>query len=313
MPEIDLLIGDLDAGDTGDAADAMPAADDAPPVSRADDLWRLGRHRLLCGDARSAEAFSALMAGKKAQMVITDAPYNVRIDGHAGGLGKVKHAEFAMASGEMSPAEFTAFLNTVFKHLVLHSVDGSIHFLFMDWRHMRELLDAAEPVYAELKNLCTWTKDNAGMGSFYRSQHELVFVMKNGTAPHCNNFELGQHGRYRTNVWSYPGVNTLKAGRQEELAMHPTVKPVALVADAILDCSNRGGLVLDAFCGSGTTLIAAEKTGRKAAALEIEPKYVDTAIRRWQVFTGEAALHAETGATFADTEAQRVDTEAAHV
>jgi hypothetical protein len=195
----------------------------------------------------------------------------VPIDGHVCGLGQVKHREFAMAAGEMSPAEFIAFLETVLGNLSAHSGDGSIHFICMDWRHIGELLLAADLNYRELKNVCVWNKTNGGMGSLYRSKHELVFVFKAGTAPHINNVALGKHGRYRTNVWDYPGVNSLKAGRLEELALHPTVKPVALVADAILDCSNRGGLVLDCFLGSGTTLIAAEKTGRRAAGMELDP------------------------------------------
>lgn len=203
-----------------------------------------------------------------------------------------------MASGEMSEAEFTAFLNTVFRHLITYSADGSIHFVCMDWRHIYELLSAARPLYSELKNLCVWNKDNGGMGSFYRSKHELVFALKNGTAPHINNFELGQTGRYRTNVWDYAGINTNRAGRLEELAMHPTVKPVALVAEAIKDCSKRRGIILDAFAGSGTTIIAAEKTDRRAYALELDPTYVDTAIKRWQDYTGQEATHAESRSTF---------------
>jgi hypothetical protein len=203
-----------------------------------------------------------------------------------------------MASGEMSPAQFTNFLAEAFRQLADHSIDGSIHQICMDWRHLREMLDAGEQVYSALKNLCVWNKDNAGMGSFYRSKHELVFAWKKGTAPHVNNFGLGQYGRTRTNVWNYAGVNTLKPGRLEELAMHPTVKPVALVADAIRDCSRRGKLVLDPFSGSGTILIAAERTGRKARAIEIDPRYVDVSIRRWQKFTGKAATLWPFGETF---------------
>ena len=189
----------------------------------------------------------------------------------------------------MSVNEFTMFLRTVFELLCRHSQDGSIHQICIDWRHLREMLGAGE-VYSELKNVCIWNKTNAGMGSFYRSKHELIFVFKNGNAPHINNFELGQHGRYRTNVWDYDGVNSLRAGRMEELTMHPTVKPVALVANAIKDCSKRGGLVLDAFSGSGMIFIAAERTGRRARALEIDPGYVDVAVRRWQEYAGKSAL-----------------------
>ena len=244
-------------------------------------------------------------------MIFTDPPFNVPIDGHVCGLGTVKHEEFAMAAGEMSEAEFTAFLNTALHRLAENSIDGSIHFVCMDWRHSYLLQMAARGVYSELKNICVWNKDNGGMGTFYRSKHELVFVFKNGTAPHINNFELGQNGRYRTNVWDYPGVNSLKAGRLEELKMHPTVKPVALVADAIKDCSKRQGIILDAFAGSGTTLIAGEQTGRRAYALELDPKYVDTAIRRWQSYTGESARLAGSGRTFDELAADAEQSNAA--
>jgi hypothetical protein len=260
---------------------------------------------VLCGNATDPQAFPTLLGSERAQLVFIDPPYNVPIDGHVCGLGSIRHAEFAMGSGEMSEAEFTRFLQTVFGHLIGHSAGGSIHFVCMDWRHVYELLTAARGLYAEQKNLCIWNKDNGGMGSLYRSKHELVFVFKAGSGPHINNVDLGKHGRYRTNVWDYAGVNSLKAGRLEELSLHPTVKPVALVADAILDCSNRGGLVLDCFLGSGTTLIAAEKTGRRAAGMELDPVYVDTALRRWQEFTGQEPVHAESGRTFTAEAAAR--------
>jgi DNA modification methylase len=207
-----------------------------------------------------------------------------------------------MASGEMSEAQFTAFLKAAFRNLIAHSVDGSIHFVCMDWRHCFEVLSAARDAYAELKNLCVWNKDNGGMGSFYRSKHALVFVFKNGTGLHINNVELGRYGRNRTNVWDYPGVNSLHQGRLEELAIHPTVKPVALVADAILDCSKRRGIVLDCFGGSGTTLISAEKTGRRGYVMELDPAYVDVTIRRFQKTCGIDAIHALTGRTFSEIE-----------
>jgi DNA modification methylase len=268
-------------------------------------VWVLGNHRLLCADAREEAAYDRLLEGAKAAFVFTDPPYNVAIDGNVCGLGRTRHREFAMGSGEMSEAEFATFLQTVFGRLAEHTVDGSIHQVCMDWRHMWEMLAAGRAVYSELKNLCVWNKANAGMGSFYRSKHELIFVWKNGGTGHINNFELGQHGRNRTNVWDYAGVNSLRAGRLEELAMHPTVKPVALVADAIKDCSDRGSLVLDPFCGSGTSLIAAERTGRKARSLEIDPAYVDVAVRRWQTYTGKAAILAASGETFETIEEQR--------
>jgi DNA modification methylase len=221
--------------------------------------------------------------------VFTDPPYNVPIQGHVGGSGAIKHREFAMASGEMTRPEFITFLSTSFRRLIEASVDGSIHFVCMDWRHMAEMLAAAEGTYAELKNLIVWAKDNGGMGTFYRSRHELIFAFKNGTAPHINSFELGQHGRYRTNVWSYKGVNTLRAGRMDELALHPTVKPVQLIADAIKDVSGRGDIVLDLFGGSGSTLIAAHKTGRRAYLCELDPVYCNRIIRRWEVYAKDDA------------------------
>jgi DNA modification methylase len=300
--EVDLTIDGLD--DTKPEQPA-PLPHSGPPVAQLGDLWQLGKHRLYCGDSLFAESYDSLMGGDQAALVFTDPPYNVPIAGHVSGLGKVEHKEFAMASGEMTEAEFTAFLHTIFNHLTRHSADGSIHFVAMDWRHMGEVLSAADGIYSELKNLCVWRKTNAGMGSLYRSQHELVFVFKNGTEPHINNVELGKHGRYRTNVWDYAGVNTFKKDRAEELAMHPTVKPVALVADAIKDCSKRGAIVLDPFGGSGSTLIAAEQTGRCAYLIEIDPAYVDVIIRRWQAATGKTAMHSQSGQSFAQREAER--------
>jgi len=307
MAEIDLILEEAreTSGDAGGPEDAVPEPSLSPAVSQTGDLWLLGSHHLLCGDARDQAAYDQLLAGAKAEFVFTDPPYNVAIDGHVCGLGRIHHREFAMGCGEMSEAQFTAFLKTVFALLADNSMDGSIHQICMDWRHSWEMLEAGRTVYAELKNLCVWNKTNAGMGSFYRSKHELVFVWKSGTAAHLNNFELGQHGRHRSNVWDYPGVNTMRPGRLDELAMHPTVKPVALVADAIKDCSRRGGLVLDPFCGSGTILIAAERTGRKARALEIDPIYVDVAVRRWQTYAGKSAILAGSSETFETTAERR--------
>jgi DNA modification methylase len=308
MPEIDLILDEArEAAEPAGPEDLHPEMCPGPAVSRAGDLWILGNHRLLCGDARSADAYATVLDKAKAQFVFTDPPYNVPIDGHVCGLGRIRHRDFAMGCGEMSQEAFTGFLTTVFRNLAAYSCDGSIHQICMDWRHLAEITAAGRAVYAELKNVCVWNKANAGMGSFYRSKHELVFVFKCGTAPHINNFELGQHGRSRSNVWDYAGVNSLRPGRLDELAMHPTVKPVALVADAIKDCSNRNGIVLDPFAGSGTVLIAAERTGRKARALEIDPHYVDVAVGRWQTFTGKAATHAKTGQTFEDVAEARKD------
>ena len=310
MPEIDVLISGLDSKPAKpDPADAVPDVAGAA-VTRLGDIWQIGPHRLICGDALRHETYTRLMDGARAQMVFTDPPYNVRIDGHVSGLGKVQHRGFAMASGEMSVSEFTAFLQSVFDNLAQASTDGSIHFVAMDWRHMAEVLEAGRNTYSELKNLCVWSKTNGGMGSLYRSQHELFFVFKSGTAPHINNVELGKHGRYRTNVWSYAGANTFSATRDDDLAMHPTVKPVALVADAILDCSTRKGIVLDAFAGSGTTLVAAHKTGRRGYGIELDPIYCDVILRRLTKITGLAPSHVLTGRTFAEIEKEAA---AAHI
>ncbi len=239
-------------------------------------------------------------------MVFTDPPYNVPVNGHVCGLGTVKHAEFAMASGEMSEDEFRTFLSTATKHMATFSKNGAIHYLCMDWRHIQDLLIAARPHYSELKNICVWNKANGGMGSLYRSKHELVAVYKVGTRPHINNVALGKYGRNRTNVWDYAGINSISAERSEELAMHPTVKPVALVKDAILDCSNKAGLVLDVFAGSGTSLLAAELAGRHGFGMEIDPGYVDTAIRRLKEKTGLKARLGANGPTFEEVIEERI-------
>jgi DNA modification methylase len=307
MGEIDLRIEGLEPeAAEADAADEIPEPLEEV-VTRPGEIWQLGTHRLLCGNALEEAAYEQLLDGRKAGVVFIDPPFNVRIDGHAGGLGKIHHREFAMASGEMSEAEFTAFLTQALGLLARHAEDGSIHFVCIDWRHVGELLAAGKAAYTELKNLCVWTKDNAGMGSLYRSQHELVLVFKNGTAPHQNHVQLGQFGRTRSNVWRYPGVNSFGRNTEEGnlLALHPTVKPVALVADALKDCSSRGEVVLDTFLGSGTTLLAAERTGRICYGLEIDPRYVDTAIRRWQAATGQKATLAGSDQTFDALQAER--------
>lgn len=301
--QIDSLIASLNGDEADDGADQQPNIDETtPPITQPGDLWLLGRHRLLCADATKAASFVRLMDGETARMVFTDPPYNVPIDGHVCGLGSVKHAEFAMASGEMSQDEFVAFLEAALGRMAEVSADGAIHFVCMDWRHLFELLTAGRKVYSDLKNLCVWNKTNGGMGSLYRSKHELVAVFKAGDASHVNNVELGVHGRYRTNVWDYAGINTFGKERDADLAMHPTVKPVALVEDAILDCSRRGDIVLDAFSGSGTTIIAAERSGRRGFGLELEPQYIDATLRRFRNFTGEEPVHAASGLTLAELE-----------
>jgi DNA modification methylase len=303
--EIDLILeGENPVPDLADVLDD-PALS-GPPVSVKGDLWRLGQHLLICEDARLETTLQQLLGGQLAQMVVTDPPYNVRVKGHVQGRAKKQHREFAMASGEMSPADFTSFLGQAMTQAVRFSADGSIHYWFMDWRHMPELLGASMPVYAEWKNLLVWRKSNAGQGAFYRSQHELIAVFKSGSAPHINNFGMGGDGRYRTNVLDYPGGASPDAKRQEELRIHPTVKPVAMIADLIRDCSRRNGLILDLFGGSGTCILAAELTGRSARVVEIDPLYVDLAIRRWQLKTGLQAIHAATGQTFDDSVAGRI-------
>ena len=301
IPEIEMI---LDPGQSLAEDDGDKQPDPGPAVTRPGDLWSLGAHRLYCGSALEAVSYAALMGAERAAVVFADPPYNVRVNGHVSGKGRARHPEFAMASGEMTQAAFTDFLSTTFAHLVAHSVDGSIHFQCMDWRHMQEMLAAAEGHY-ELKNLCVWAKDNGGMGSLYRSQHEMIFVFKAGHAPHRNNVELGKHGRNRTNVWQYPGQNTFHRDRAADLAAHPTVKPLALVADALRDVSVRGDLVLDPFCGSGTTLMAAERTRRQGRGIELDPAYVDVALRRLERLTGEPARLAATGQTFADVASLR--------
>jgi len=303
MGEIDLRIENLStpAEDKPDPADELPDIANTVPVTQPGDLWLLDRHRLLCGNALEGRSYYSLTNGEHAAVIFTDPPYNVKIDGHASGLGNIRHREFAMAAGEMTEAEFVSFLTRVCSLMARHSIDGAIHFVCMDWRHAGELLEAGKLAYTELKNVCVWVKDNAGMGSLYRSQHEFIFVFKHGRAAHHNNVQLGQYGRSRSNVWHYPGANSLSRSDEGKLlAMHPTVKPVALVADALLDCSARGDIVLDPFMGSGTTLLAAERVGRICYGIEIDPLYSDTIIRRWQKWTGGQAIHAESGKRFDD-------------
>ena len=269
--DIDLIIAGAAQGEA-DAEEEIAVDPDegVTPVTRLGDLWELGPHWLLCADALKAESYEQLLQGQKVQMVFTDPPYNVPVNGHVCGSGRIKHEEFVMAAGEMSEPQFSEFLTTVFSQLARFSIDGSIHFHCMDWRHIQELMTAGRAVYSQLKNLCV---SNAGMGSFFRSQHELIFVFKNGTAPHINNFGLGERGRYRTNLWTYPGVNTFKSGRLDELEIHPTVKPLALVADAIKDLlearRHHLGRVLG---GRDEPIIAAEPTGRHGYALRARPE-----------------------------------------
>lgn len=302
--EVDIIIGEARAANDG--ADLVPEIDRSiPSVTQASDLWRIGKHHLICGDALLAANYDKVLLKRRAQMAFIDPPYNVPIEGHVSGKGKATHSEFAMASGEMSSTQFTTFLEKIFSRLVSHSANGSIHFVCMDWRHMGDVIAAGRRNFSELKNLCVWTKTNGGMGSLYRSQHELVFVFKNGDAKHINNVELGRFGRNRTNVWEYAGANTFSHTRDADLAMHPTVKPLALVSDAILDCSKRGGLILDNFAGSGTTLLAAERTGRVGAGIEIDPHYVDVTLQRFKEHFGLNAWHTDLNLSFDEVRALR--------
>ena len=277
--------------------DQVPPPIEGPAITRLEDLFILGQHKLVCGDALKPEIYKQLLGGEKADLVFTDPPYNVPTGGHILKDNKHGHEDFAMAAGEMSDEQFEAFLKKAISRLQLFSTNSSIHFICMDWRHIAILI-AAGKSYDELKNICVWNKSNGGMGSLYRSKHELIAVFKNGKGPHVNNIELGKHGRYRTNVWDYAGQSSMSTKRDKELAMHPTVKPVKMIADAIMDCSDRGQIVLDPFGGSGSTLIASEKTHRLGRLIELEPKYVDVTIRRWQKLTGEKAMLAATGQTF---------------
>ncbi len=276
--------------------DLSPAA--GPSAAKPGDVFRLGDHLIGCGDARDATFIHDLVGIKTVACVFTDPPYNVPIDGFVSGLGKTRHREFAMGTGEMSREQFIGFLSETVAAFKSVLVDGAIAFIAMDWRHGGELCEAVAQNGLEQKNLCVWVKSNAGMGSFYRSQHELIYVFKHGEAPHQNNFGLGAGGRTRSNVWQYRGVNAFGKDRMNLLAVHPTVKPVAMIADALRDVTRRDDVVLDVFLGSGSTLIAAEETGRICCGVELDPLYVDAAIRRWQKRTGKDAVHAVSGETF---------------
>jgi DNA modification methylase len=310
IPEIDLLLAP--GNERADPDDLLEDEELAEPVTRAGDLWKLGRHQIVCGSAMEQEPYFRLLGQKRAEVVFIDPPYNVPIAGNVSGKGAIQHREFPMASGEMSEFEFCSFLTSSLRLLARNSAEDSVHFVCMDWRHIGELLTAGREVYDSVLNVCVWVKNNGGMGSFYRSRHELVFVFRNGKGTHRNNVQLGRYGRNRTNVWEYPSINSASRNGEEGnlLVLHPTVKPVALVADALLDCSARGDLVLDAFLGSGSTLIAAERTGRICCGIELDPLYVDTAIRRWQRHTGDHAVHAASGKRFDEIASEVL--EAAH-
>jgi DNA modification methylase len=300
IPEIDIIIAGAD-GEAAEPAETVEAPDPSrPAVTQSGDLWILGDHQIYCGDALEPVSYDTLLSGERCRMIFTDPPYNVPVNGHVRSGNGSAHREFAMASGEMSDAAFRSFLSDVMARLLEQLVDGGVAMVCMDWRHIEELISTSKACGLAFINLCVWNKTNGGMGSLYRSKHELVAIFKKPGAAHINNVALGKHGRNRTNVWDYAGVNTFGAGREADLVDHPTVKPTALVADAIMDVSHRGDVVLDAFGGSGATLLAAEKTGRRARLIELDPLYVDVAIRRWQEMTGKQAIHAMTGETWDD-------------
>ena len=309
VAEVDILLEE--ANDAAPVSKKKAQTEDRIPdvdrlaVTRMGDVWQLGRHRLICGDARDVNAYAALLNGEEVDLLFTDPPYNVKIDRNVSGKGAAIHREFAFASGEMKDGEFVHFLTQSLGAAASRCRDGAIAFVCMDWRHMGELLEAGRHVFAEMKNLCVWNKPVGGMGSCYRSKHELVFMFKVGTAEHVNTFGLGGDGRYRTNVWDYAGNSSINATRMEELSMHPTVKPVAMIKDAILDCSHRGHIVLDCFAGSGSTLVAAHKVGRVARLIEYDPLYCDVIIRRFEKLTGKQAILKATGHSFEDMQELR--------
>jgi DNA modification methylase len=296
-PEIDMTIEAQLAPVGASAVDEIPPSH-GPQVTVLGDLWNMDEHRVHCADARDPDSYVVVLQNRRAQMGFTDPPYNVKIKGNVGGLGAIQHDEFVMASGEMTVDEYEYFLTAFVRNLIYWSEDGSVHYLFIDWRHLQALTEVCNRYFDQQLNLCIWVKSNGGMGSFYRSQHEVVLVFKKGKAAHINNIQLGKYGRNRTNVWFYEGCNSLTPDRRANLKLHPTVKPVALVADAIRDSSKRNGLILDPFLGSGTTVIACEQTGRTCAGLEMDPRYIDVTVRRWQAFTGNQARHSATGMTF---------------
>lgn len=299
--EIDLII---DSDPKSDRADKAIVPKEGPAISQLGDLWALGEHRILCADARLEKSYEVLLEDKKAAMVISDPPYNVPIKGHVGGKGKIQHREFAMASGEMSDREFIEFLTDVFQNMTKFSQPGSVHSIFIDWHNVHEMLTAGLSVYNKLLNMCVWAKNQAGMGSLYRSQHELCLIFRNGKESHQNNVQLGRFGRYRTNVWRYGGIQSMRHGEEGDLlALHPTVKPIQMIADAILDVTRRRDIVLDPFLGSGTAILACERTHRICYGMELDPLYMDTGILRWQEMTGQDAIHVATGKTFTEMKA----------
>lgn len=310
LPEIDVVMLGAESDDQAEE-DETDDIEPGPPVSCLGDLWQIGSHRLICGDARDPETLAQVLNGARAQAVLSDPPWNVPISGHVGNSGRTQHPEFTMASGEMSEEAFEAFLRDVMANMTDALIEGGLMYLFIDWRHVEMLLRIGGSLGLSLENLIVWNKTNAGMGSFYRSQHELIPLFKKPGASHINNVQLGSHGRYRSNVWTYAGSNSFGAGRMERLEAHPTTKPAHMLAEALLDCTRRGDVVLDSFCGSGSILIAAERVGRIACAGELDPIYVDRALRRFERCFGIEAIHVETGLSFEELAEQRSEAEPA--
>lgn len=295
--ELDSIVNFTDAKPINPKTNTVPFIPENEIISKPGDIWQLSKHRIICGDSLNPETFAKLFENDKADMILQDPPYNVKIDGHVCGSGTIKHKEFAMASGEMTADEFTQFLMNNFALCKQYSNNGSLHYNFMDWRHVLEITTAGQNIFDKFINMCVWVKTSGGMGSLYRSQHELCFIFQNGKGSHNNNVQLGKYGRYRTNVWQYAGVNTFGKHKQDGI-MHPTVKPIEMLKDAILDVSKRGDIVLDSFLGSGSTLIACQQSGRICYGIEYEPLYIDTTIRRFQNLFGIDAINLSIDKTY---------------
>jgi DNA modification methylase len=286
--------------------------DSAPtgiPLTRLGDLYSLGSHKLLCGDALAATSYQRVLEDDLPSAVFSDPPYNCKIEGFVGGLGKHKHKDFAMFAGQESTEEFHQFLATYLNHCRDCCAVGAVVFACMDWRQIDVLLDAGRVAGLHRINMAVWNKGSGGMGGLYRSAHEIVAVFCTAKSPAVNNVALGVHGRDRTNVWTYAGANRSGSSAGKALADHPTPKPVELVVDALLDVTHPGDIVLDPFIGSGTTIIAGEQSGRRVCGIELDPQYVDRTIRRWEELTGKNAIHIESGLTFAELSVERAETE----
>ncbi len=305
LPELDIILQPPTEGGgiaVNDAVEEPPAE----PVSRPGDLWLLGPHRLLCGDALVAQSYASILGEEKAAACFTDCPWNIPIEGFVSGLGVKKHKNFKMAAGEMSAEAFQEFVDTFSRLIAEHLEDGGVVYSCIDWRSHDRIVLGGERAGLKHINTIVWNKGSGGMGGLYRSAHELIPLLCKGKTSKTNNVELGRHGRDRTNVWNYPGANRPGSSAAQALKHHPTPKPVEMVEDALFDVTRRGELVLDPFMGSGTTLLAAEQSGRIAVGIELDPAYVDVCGRRWQEMTGEDAVNVHTRRTFNETAAQAI-------